>query len=106
MVGDEPELPYERRLLSKDYLAGEKTFERLLIRPRAFWDERKIEMRLGERVVEVRPRACTSLTVRVRRSRTASSPSRGSIISREPPSHCNKGEQSPTSPISTARRRR
>ena len=40
IVGDEPELPYERPPLSKEYLAGEKSFERLLIRPAAFWSER------------------------------------------------------------------
>lgn len=55
IVGDEPELPYERPPLSKDYLAGEKPFERILIRPAAFWAERTIAMRLGERVVDVRP---------------------------------------------------
>ena len=35
IVGGEPDLPYERPPLSKDYLAGEKTFERMLIRPPA-----------------------------------------------------------------------
>ena len=41
--------------MSKDYLAGEKKFERILIRPAAFWVERQIELRLGERVVSVDP---------------------------------------------------
>ena len=49
IVGDEPELPYERPPLSKEYLAGEKAFERLLIRPPAFWAEREVEMLLGRR---------------------------------------------------------
>ncbi|QHL91886.1 FAD-dependent oxidoreductase [Sphingomonas changnyeongensis] len=53
MIGDEPELPYERPPLSKDYLAGEKPFERLLIRPERFWAERGIDIRPGERVVTV-----------------------------------------------------
>ncbi|WP_136163001.1 NAD(P)/FAD-dependent oxidoreductase [Sphingomonas flavalba] len=57
IVGDEPELPYERPPLSKDYLSGEKPFERILIRPAAFWDERQVTMRLGERVVAVDPAA-------------------------------------------------
>ena len=57
MVGDEPELPYERPPLSKDYLAGDKEFARILIRPAAFWDERKVEMLLGQRVVSVDPQA-------------------------------------------------
>ena len=57
MVGDEPELPYERPPLSKDYLAGDKEFARILIRPAAFWDERKVTMLLGQRVVSVDPQA-------------------------------------------------
>jgi 3-phenylpropionate/trans-cinnamate dioxygenase ferredoxin reductase subunit len=57
VVGDEPDLPYERPPLSKDYLAGEKTFERMLIRPPAFWIEREVAMILGRRVVAVDPAA-------------------------------------------------
>ncbi|MFL9841724.1 FAD-dependent oxidoreductase [Sphingomonas sp. ST-64] len=57
ILGDEPELPYERPPLSKEYLAGEKAFERILIRPAAFWDERNIAMRTGTRVVSVDPDA-------------------------------------------------
>ncbi|MEO5641331.1 MAG: FAD-dependent oxidoreductase [Sphingomicrobium sp.] len=64
IVGEEPELPYERPPLSKDYLAGEKAFERILIRPAAFWEERAITMRLGERVTEVRPDAHEVVTER------------------------------------------
>ncbi len=40
LVGDEPDPPYERPPLSKEYLAGEKPFERILIRPERFWDRR------------------------------------------------------------------
>jgi 3-phenylpropionate/trans-cinnamate dioxygenase ferredoxin reductase subunit len=53
IVGDEPELPYERPPLSKEYLAGEKAFERMLIRPAAFWDERDVTMLLGRAVTAV-----------------------------------------------------
>jgi 3-phenylpropionate/trans-cinnamate dioxygenase ferredoxin reductase subunit len=53
IVGDEAELPYERPPLSKEYLAGEKAFERILIRPAAFWTERSVEMLLGRRVASV-----------------------------------------------------
>jgi 3-phenylpropionate/trans-cinnamate dioxygenase ferredoxin reductase component len=53
MIGEEPDLPYERPALSKEYLAGEKTFENLLLRPSSFWAERNIEARLGKRVTEV-----------------------------------------------------
>jgi 3-phenylpropionate/trans-cinnamate dioxygenase ferredoxin reductase subunit len=44
LIGAEAELPYERPPLSKDYLAGEKAFERMLIRPAAFWEERGIAL--------------------------------------------------------------
>lgn len=53
LIGDEPELPYERPPLSKDYLAGAKPFDRLLIRPPAFWPERAITLLLGRRIVAV-----------------------------------------------------
>lgn len=57
IVGDEPELPYERPPLSKDYLAGDKPFERLLIRPAAFWTDRSIAFRTGTLVTRVVPDA-------------------------------------------------
>jgi 3-phenylpropionate/trans-cinnamate dioxygenase ferredoxin reductase subunit len=53
IVGAEPELPYERPPLSKEYLAGEKEFERLLIRPEAFWKARNIGLILGQKVTLV-----------------------------------------------------
>lgn len=56
-IGDEPELPYERPPLSKDYFAGEKSFERILIRPEAFWAERDITMLRNKRVASVDPAA-------------------------------------------------
>ncbi|OSZ69170.1 pyridine nucleotide-disulfide oxidoreductase [Sphingomonas sp. IBVSS1] len=49
----EPELPYERPPLSKEYLAGEKDFARMLLRPPAFWAERQIEILTGTRVTAV-----------------------------------------------------
>jgi len=57
IVGDEPELPYERPPLSKEYFSGEKTFERILVRPEKFWEEREITMLLGQRVTAVDPSA-------------------------------------------------
>jgi 3-phenylpropionate/trans-cinnamate dioxygenase ferredoxin reductase subunit len=53
MLSDEPELPYERPPLSKEYLSGEKSFARILIRQPDFWDERHVVMLLGKRVVRV-----------------------------------------------------
>ncbi|KKC24690.1 NAD(P)/FAD-dependent oxidoreductase [Sphingomonas sp. SRS2] len=55
VVGDEAELPYERPPLSKEYFSGEKTFDRILIRPASFWAERNIEMLLSRRVTAVDP---------------------------------------------------
>ncbi len=59
VIGDEPEFPYERPPLSKEYFAGEKGFERILIRPAGFWGERDIEMITGVRVTAVHPVAHT-----------------------------------------------
>jgi 3-phenylpropionate/trans-cinnamate dioxygenase ferredoxin reductase subunit len=56
MLGDEFEMPYERPPLSKEYLAGEKSFDRLLIRPEQFWAERQVRFLLGMRAVSVHPR--------------------------------------------------
>lgn len=57
MIGDEPEPPYERPPLSKEYFAGEKTFDRLYIRQPDFWTGRDIAMQLGQRVTAVDPAA-------------------------------------------------
>lgn len=53
IVGEEADPPYERPPLSKDYLAGEKAFERILIRPLDFWADRHIDVLTGRRVVLV-----------------------------------------------------
>ncbi len=50
MIGREAELPYERPPLSKEYLAREKTIERITIRPAAFWADKHITMLLGHEV--------------------------------------------------------
>ena len=55
MIGDEKDPPYERPPLSKEYFAGDKSFERILIRPASFWAERGIDMLLGHRVKAVDP---------------------------------------------------
>lgn len=53
MVSRDTEPPYERPPLSKEYLAGDKPFERLLIRPAEFWDSKKIEIELGCNIVSI-----------------------------------------------------
>ncbi len=62
IIGDEPEIPYERPPLSKDYFAGDKEFSRILIRPVKFWEERAVAMLLNKRVVAVDPAAKTVTT--------------------------------------------
>lgn len=57
IIGEEPELPYERPPLSKEYFAGEKEFERIQLRPAKYWDEREVTMLLGKRVASVDPAA-------------------------------------------------
>ena len=53
MIGRDTVLPYERPPLSKEYLAGDKPFERITIRPEAFWADKGIELRLGAAVTAV-----------------------------------------------------
>lgn len=62
MIGDEACLPYERPPLSKDYFSGEKPFERLLIRPEHFWEERKITRITGQKIVAIDPVAHRAIT--------------------------------------------
>jgi 3-phenylpropionate/trans-cinnamate dioxygenase ferredoxin reductase component len=50
LVGEEPFPPYERPALSKEFLAGERSAEDLLLRPPGFWAEQEIELVLGRRV--------------------------------------------------------
>ena len=55
LIGAEPQLPYDRPPLSKNYLRGMTPFEKTLLRPPDFYRERNIEMRLGTTVVKVDP---------------------------------------------------
>ncbi len=57
MIGREPEPPYERPPLSKEYFAREKTFDRLYIRPPAFWGEKDISLLLSTEVTAIDPAA-------------------------------------------------
>src|SRR5687767_13573309 len=55
MIGRDPEAPYERPPLSKEYLAGEKPFERIMIRPEAFWTEKGVTLRPSTTVTKLDP---------------------------------------------------
>lgn len=62
IVGDEPEIPYERPPLSKEYFSGERHFDRMLIRPAKFYDDRNITLLLNQRVIRVDATARTVAT--------------------------------------------
>src|SRR5688572_18046483 len=47
MISRETELPYDKPNLSKDYLAGHAPAEWLPVHPREYYDEQRIELRLG-----------------------------------------------------------
>ena len=53
MVSRDRNPPYERPPLSKEYLAGDKPFERILLRPEKFWADKNVELKLGCNVNEV-----------------------------------------------------
>ena len=55
VIGREPEYPYERPPLSKEYFAREKTFDRLFIRPATFWADKDVTFKLGCEVTKVDP---------------------------------------------------
>jgi 3-phenylpropionate/trans-cinnamate dioxygenase ferredoxin reductase subunit len=53
LIGAEPQPPYERPPLSKDYLRGESSFEQALVQPPDFFRENGIETRFGVRATRV-----------------------------------------------------
>jgi 3-phenylpropionate/trans-cinnamate dioxygenase ferredoxin reductase subunit len=53
IVGDEGEWPYQRPPLSKAYLLGDTTAERLLLRPHSFYETHKIDLVAGDRATEI-----------------------------------------------------
>ena len=53
LIGAEPQPPYERPPLSKEYLRGELSFESALVQPPGFYDESGIETRFGVRATRV-----------------------------------------------------
>jgi 3-phenylpropionate/trans-cinnamate dioxygenase ferredoxin reductase subunit len=57
IIGREDEPPYERPPLSKEYLAQEKPFERLYLRPREYWADKSVDLLLGREVTAVDPAA-------------------------------------------------
>ncbi len=60
LIGEEPELPYQRPPLSKTYLRGESARDTLLVRPDDWWTEHEVETRTGTRVQALDPAARTA----------------------------------------------
>ncbi|MBA4789612.1 MAG: FAD-dependent oxidoreductase [Rhizobiales bacterium] len=59
LYGDEPHPPYQRPPLSKAYLKGEWTVDRLYLRPREFWADLGVELVTGTAVTSIDPDART-----------------------------------------------
>jgi len=59
LIGEEPALPYQRPPLSKAYLLGDMTRERLFLRPEEFYENQNITLRLGTKVTAIDPVAQT-----------------------------------------------
>jgi 3-phenylpropionate/trans-cinnamate dioxygenase ferredoxin reductase subunit len=57
LVSDEPHLPYQRPPLSKKFLSGELAADRLPFRHQSFYDEHRVELKLGVRATRLDPAA-------------------------------------------------
>src|SRR5665647_3128236 len=57
LIGEEAERPYERPMLSKEYLRGDKPAEKLYVHDEAFYADNSIELMTGTRVESVDPGA-------------------------------------------------
>jgi 3-phenylpropionate/trans-cinnamate dioxygenase ferredoxin reductase component len=55
LVGAERHLPYERPPLSKSYLKGESPFEEATVHDQGWYDEHRVELRLGEPATALDP---------------------------------------------------
>jgi 3-phenylpropionate/trans-cinnamate dioxygenase ferredoxin reductase component len=53
LLGDEPHLPYQRPPLSKKFLSGELPIDRLMFRHRSFYEEHRVELKLGVAAVRL-----------------------------------------------------
>ena len=53
IVGDEPVLPYQRPPLSKKYLVGEATFDRLLLKPPAWYETNAVTVLTGHKATAI-----------------------------------------------------
>ena len=73
LVGDEPERPYERPPLSKDYLRREAERESVHVHEPGYYDDNAIELRTGASATAIDPDAHTVTLAPVRSSMALSS---------------------------------
>ncbi|MDE0588398.1 FAD/NAD(P)-binding oxidoreductase [Halocynthiibacter sp. C4] len=57
LIGEEPVPPYQRPPLSKGYMLGELSQERLFLRPESFYHDQNIRLVLGESVSAIDPQS-------------------------------------------------
>jgi NADPH-dependent 2,4-dienoyl-CoA reductase/sulfur reductase-like enzyme len=57
LIGEEPHLPYQRPPLSKQFLAGNMTADRFPFRHQTFYDQHRVELKLGTPAVRIDPAA-------------------------------------------------
>src|SRR3954452_476518 len=55
LVGREPEPPYERPPLSKEYMRGEASREEAYVNPPSWYEENQVELRSGANVMSLDP---------------------------------------------------
>ncbi|MEZ5925700.1 MAG: FAD-dependent oxidoreductase [Hyphomicrobiaceae bacterium] len=53
LVAEEPVIPYQRPPLSKKYLTGEMTLDRLYLRPQSWYAEQRVDLRIATRAVSI-----------------------------------------------------
>ena len=53
LIGDEPDLPYHRPPLSKDFMSGDKALDEILIRPGKVYEDADIDVRLNTRITHI-----------------------------------------------------
>src|ERR1700742_3049065 len=53
LISDEPHLPYQRPPLSKKFLSAERAADRLPFRHQTFYDEHKVQLKLGRRATRL-----------------------------------------------------
>jgi len=53
LIGDEPNLPYQRPPLSKGFMSGKQDIEATVLRPLSFYEGHRIDLITGARVTEI-----------------------------------------------------